>query len=680
MLTKDMVCPKALSHTTKKILPSWIGPKGTATEPLYVLPLPLIPGGSAFEEAHADPVIPVSYVTEAERPAFEAQRMTVSEWRNVFTLKSSAAASMVGSDEVLTESQAAWFLKTPLKASFKVEAAPDVMTPLEIVLKTEADPGVPDAVRNDLRSISDSVREVQVDVGMLRSEVVADRAVAKSVEQTSKALTTKMNLLGTMVGDGSASSFPTAWSGIHAVKDSVEATALAVLEMEAKMKAMEDAMERRLEAMVVASRKAAEEAALSAKKAAGEEVVARLLAYFPPEVLDAIALASGGGVVDARVDGLVDTLVSLRAEVARLGSASVGVAPALDEALLRGLIEARVETRLEHFAVGLSEVEMDLRRLRARAEAETVMIGDVSLSSMDEAIAFVEANGLQRYPYFFQSPVTLMEIVWYRYINTSGDPLRQADQECKLGLEPAETAVQASFQNRLPSVLGDGLVPHKLSRVPLFSDWKSRDFTKSSTSELLRQNVKNACVSLKYDIRRVTPPLNSVVTHMLFRSVEESAEWIFLFIDFVSQFYEDYEESTTMGGPAVWALLQFLVRALFDEFNSCKRLADTIRFGAGCRQSETTGRVLWAGFAMHGLMKSYPEKNWEGHPTLSPAIAKFLLVGVAMKSDLEVVTTSVSDLATQFKAVEKKVDLVAGKAQRAQGAADNAANKKKAGT
>ena len=84
---------------------------------------------------------------------------------------------------------------------------------------------------------------------------------------------------------------------------------------------------------------------------------------------------------------------------------------------------------------------------------------------------------------------------------------------------------------------------------------------------------------------------------------------------------------------------------------------------------------------MHGVVHSYPEIDWESHPTLSPAISKFLLVGVAMKADLVMFAAQMSELSSAVKGVEKKVTDAVGRANRAQGAADNAAaNKKKPAT
>ena len=92
------------------------------------------------------------------------------------------------------------------------------------------------------------------------------------------------------------------------------------------------------------------------------------------------------------------------------------------------------------------------------------MLGGVPLGSQKEAEVFVHKNGLEKYPYLFHSVTTFMEVL--KQSTTGGgcaDNLVQAAKEQKLGLNPVETAVQDSYLNNLPSVMGDGKKANKLS-------------------------------------------------------------------------------------------------------------------------------------------------------------------------------------------------------------------------
>ena len=661
-LTEAGACPRAPRHTTKKMPSSWVGLLDQGHDGLYVLPV----SAGRPEEAHADPVLPVSYVPAAGRPAFEAMSMNVREWGDLFALKAGSEVSVAHVPLDPTELEpgsARKFARTPLKAHFSETLEQyDPLSPPEVVLETDTDPlGVPPVVIKDLRTIHDAVRGLQGDASQ-------DRVYGQSVGKFVEALNVKTNLLVNLVGDPGTSGFPTAWAGIHEAMDSAEAAKTEVGDLQVALARMEASFEERLTASMIAS-----EARITAKldAAALRASGAAIDSMFPPAMLDELArIATSGGTSDPRVDRLV-------AEVARLLAASGPAGTGLRD--LEVMVEDRLDVRFEPFLAELARVQGEVTRVSARGDAEMILVGDVAVSCLAEVVDLVTANGLAGFPFLFQSPITLLEIAWHHYMNPPLDPLGQAEKERKLGLTPTETAVQQSFQNFLPSAFGDGKVAHKLSRCGNLAAWKSKDFTSTSLSLELRVAVRQAVQSLRVDIKLAG--LNARITHMLIRSVEESEAWVILLIDFITKFSSDYDESTSMGSEAVWALVQFLVRACFDEFNLCKRGADTIRFGSACRTPELTARVLWAGFKMHGVVHSYPEIDWEGHATLSPAISKFLLVGVAMKADLVKLAAQMSELSSAVKGVEKKVTEAVGRANRAQGAADNAAtNKKKPAT
>jgi hypothetical protein len=247
--------------------------------------------------------------------------------------------------------------------------------------------------------------------------------------------------------------------------------------------------------------------------------------------------------------------------------------------------------------------------------------------------------------------------------------LAQANAEQKLGLSPLETAVQVSYFNVLPSVLGDGKAANKLSACSTFEEWHTNDYSQSSIAGDLRKYLGETEATLKTEIDSATD-ITDTARYMLVRSVEESRAFVEKLIGFVIDFYQRYVTSTTMGEEGVWSLVQFLIRAMFDEFNTCKIGVRNQRFGNACRTPETTGKVLWACFQMHGVARSYPPNGWEGHPTLSPAINKFLLIKVSMKTDFEALKKQIE---TVEKSLDKKVAAVGNQAHRAQGMADKKA-------
>ena len=492
-------------------------------------------------------------------------------------------------------------------------------------MKAEASQGSDPAVVSDLQQLSQSV------IGLL-GDAALSRLAVETLQNHVEAAVLKQNMLGLMMGEPGNTDGPTAWSGIYEANGLASEAQYAAIQVSDKIAHLEKALhetedkwERRFEAM---------EARMQASLISGpKDAFDKLL---PPSMRNALAMLARSG-ANPRVEPVAD---------------------------IGALVDSRVDGRMEVLQAALAQLGTEVRRMRTVGESGAIEIGDVILSSQMEAQTFVHNNGLENYPYLFHSVTTFMEVLRQSLSGGGGggDLLSQDYNERRLGLSRIETAVAESYVNTLPSALGDGKTANKLSKCATFADWHTNDYSQTSVSAELRDHLNETVELLKNEIS-LNREVSDRARHMLVRSVEESATFVDRMITWISEFYQKYETSTTMGKEGVWSLVQFLVRAMFDEFNGCKTNVRNQRFGDKCRSPEATGRVLWACFQMHQIARSYPSKGWEGHSTLSPAINKFLIIKVSMKTDLEI-------LEKQIQVLEKKLGSIGHQAQRAQGAAD----------
>ena len=649
-LQADGTCPRApLKHTIDKIPQAWKegwDPLGTAGGELYVIPV-----HGAPKEAHLGPILEAAVIADIDRVEFENKTMSVSDWSSTFAQAACAQASKAVALERFDD--AAAMLRTPLPTRLRGlvdDYDRDPVSPPQFVLLSEGDEGVDRVVVKDLQTLTEAVTDLRGDGSLSRLE-------ALTLNKLVEAAVTKQNLLGSMMGQPGEADGPTVWSGIceanqlaSEAQDSANQAKVRITQLERALEDTETRFAQKLEGLA---------SQLQATISNGPDATFDRL--IPPHMRHALARIAQSG-VDARVESMAVELGALRAEI-RGGprAASIGGGMGGDD------IGALVDSKMEVLQTELAELGSELRRLKTAGDSTMITIGDVSLSSQKEAEAFVFKNGLDAFPFLFHSVTTFMEVL-KQSMNGGGcaDNLVQADKERKLGLSPVEMAVQESYLNILPSVMGDGKKANKLSACPSYSDWHNNDYSQSSVAGELRKYMADTVTMLKNEIS-MNQAVSATARYMLVRSVEELASFVERMISFVTEFYQRYVTSTSMGEDGVWSLVQFLLRAMFDEFNTCKTNVRNQPFGDRCRKAEQTGRVLWACFQMHGVARSYPAAGWEGHPTLSPAINKFLLIKVSMKTDYDVLKKQIEGIE---KNLDRKVQAVGYQAQRAQGTAD----------
>jgi hypothetical protein len=125
-------------------------------------------------------------------------------------------------------------------------------------------------------------------------------------------------------------------------------------------------------------------------------------------------------------------------------------------------------------------------------------------------------------------------------------------------------------------------------------------------------------------------------------------------------------------------MLQYLVRAVIGDMRRKLLPAIGIKWGDSHRSPDNAAKLLWSSFMAIKTARTYFDDfgvAWEGHPTLSPAINKFLLSKVVMKPSLDRFMEELT--ASKKESAEAKRIAEAAKAAvgRAQGEAAKKAGK-----
>jgi hypothetical protein len=123
---------------------------------------------------------------------------------------------------------------------------------------------------------------------------------------------------------------------------------------------------------------------------------------------------------------------------------------------------------------------------------------------------------------------------------------------------------------------------------------------------------------------------------MLNKCLSESSKFCDKLLGFMKRFYERY--CKVLPPKEVWTMLQYLVRAVVADMRRQLLPAIGIKWGDSHCTTGNAAKLLWSSFMAIKTARTYFNDygvGWEGHPTLSPAINKFLLSNVVMKPLLD---------------------------------------------
>jgi hypothetical protein len=354
-------------------------------------------------------------------------------------------------------------------------------------------------------------------------------------------------------------------------------------------------------------------------EAAGEAALKVMDEAFPPYLVEELARILVGDESE-KIPSLEERLSKLELALAKAG----GTEAPVDTGALSLLLD-----RLE-------KVEHRVDTVQGQKEQSPLSVGTVTLNNVDQAITTVEEWGLAPFAYLFISPQILLEAAYHIHMKNSADPMKSMNDERKLGItDPYHAAAAVANRVQLPSVFGDGEEAHTLSKVKAYDKFYAGTHLSGGLYQRLKQAVEEAKARLFVVIdSKVKGNLDA--RSMLRESLLESALFLGAMLDFMKMFYENYTTATGMSSEAGWELVQFLVCAIWKDLGAHK--AREVAVSAEVLSKEDAGALLWSSFQILTEVRDYNAVGpgqWEGHPTLSPAINQFLLLRVAMRPQLD---------------------------------------------
>jgi hypothetical protein len=262
-----------------------------------------------------------------------------------------------------------------------------------------------------------------------------------------------------------------------------------------------------------------------------------------------------------------------------------------------------------------------------------------------------------------------------RDVVTETDSNLEEVTQFKTGKTSAQSRVLASLKSRIPSwlVKGNKEATEDLSNTdPMtamssFTAWDKQDGVTGlvpqameafkSIIPTLEDLIKNSCEG--------HPMASMVFLDMLSTS--------FLFLEKWFQKTSSFYQRTlinTFRGPcfakeqqqSVWDLTKILSKVLFAELSKASSCA---RAASSSDPFALNSLVLWASIQHHGVMKSFKEHDFEGHPEVQPKVLDYLGRNAAPKQSIDDLTKRVSEALTtlnQVSTMAKQAKATADKA------------------
>jgi hypothetical protein len=237
-----------------------------------------------------------------------------------------------------------------------------------------------------------------------------------------------------------------------------------------------------------------------------------------------------------------------------------------------------------------------------------------------------------------------------------------------------EFTIGKSYGLVLPALLGTGVHNNELSALSDFESWDSYGVVTESARTKIDRGLVAAWNKLEPVIDREL--LADKAKLLLVTLAQETRAFLGSLFDWMSAYYRRYTQQGAMTPTEAWELVQYLVCAIFKDLREASYSASTIKFGSASRTGDTAGRIFWSVLRMHGIMQDYVRLKFEGHPSIAPALNKYLLQKVTMKTHLEdlskVFEAKWLSLHMELKALSAKVAQIATMAAGAQKAVDQA--------
>jgi hypothetical protein len=293
-------------------------------------------------------------------------------------------------------------------------------------------------------------------------------------------------------------------------------------------------------------------------------------------------------------------------------------------------------------AAHLTRLSGQVTTLETAVKSNVITLSTVSLGDLQAAKSWVvELGGSKESPEAFvdvahlaMQPLFLLDLVYAAALAPDSKTVTSIKNQQQVGMTDHEAIAAKSLSNLIPALFGNGLRANELSSLPTYDTlFETHDGTETLLDLITsgKNEVEKGVAQLISEA-----PISGLAGLMLLKCLSESSKFVDKLFVFMKRFYERY--CKVLPPKEVWSMLQYLVRAVIADLRRQLLPAIGIKWGDSHRTPANAAKLLWSSFMAIKTARTYFDDHgvgWEGHPTLSPAINKFLLSNVVMKPTLD---------------------------------------------
>jgi hypothetical protein len=285
----------------------------------------------------------------------------------------------------------------------------------------------------------------------------------------------------------------------------------------------------------------------------------------------------------------------------------------------------------------LTRLSAQVTTLETAVKSNVITLSTVSLGDLQAAKSWVvELGGSEEAPGAFvdvvhlaMQPLLLLDLVYAAALAPDSKTVTSIKNQQQVGMTDHKAVAAKSLSNLIPALFGNGLKANELSALPTYDSlFENHDGTEPLVDLITsgKTDVETGIIQLISEA-----PISEMAGLMLNKCLSKSSKFCNKLFDFMKRFYERY--CKVLPPKEVWTMLQYLVRAVIADMRRQLLPAIGIKWGDSHRSPGNAAKLLWSSFMAIKTARTYFSDygvGWEGHPTLSPAINRFLLSNVVM--------------------------------------------------
>jgi len=295
--------------------------------------------------------------------------------------------------------------------------------------------------------------------------------------------------------------------------------------------------------------------------------------------------------------------------------------------------------------------------LEDRLQSESVTINNINFGSLKDTNAWVKVNVPGFSPDGFHDIMTLLQTVTEPHI-AFNDGMNETYMSRRVGFETKISAIIAhSFKIELPDIFGkftatsDKSFP--LPAIRQYKNWNPSDGVSGVmryTTEQLVFQVESCKAIILHEYQ------GSKALDLASLMLSDAHSFWTRLSTWMNEFYLKLTIVSNCSVEEAWLLVASCVRGMFKEFRRARIVAqnaDTIT-----DKCLSTAYSLWGSLQAHRVMKSFLEKNFEAHPSITPVINMHLFQFRVPMSLFVKQKEKIAALETSIKQMRSDIDRI----------------------